>query len=82
MNSEATMQVFKMNDSLAVELPKAVVDELGLKEGDELSVIPTATDGVTVQKVDARAEFLRQMEQFRFPLPKGYKFDRDETNER
>ena len=76
------MQVFKVDDSLAVRLPKAVVDELGLKEGDDVSVLPLARDTVAVQKAATRAEFLRQMEQFRFPLPEGYTFDRDEANER
>ena len=69
-------------DSLAVRQPKAVVDELGLKEGDDVSVLPFAKDAVTVQKAPTRAEFLKQMERFRFPLPDGYKFDRDEANER
>jgi antitoxin MazE len=80
--NEANMQVFKVDDSLAVRLPKAVVDDLGLKEGDDVSVLPLAKDAVTVQKAATRAEFLRQMEQFRFPLPDGYNFDRDEANER
>ena len=35
-----------------------------------------------VEKIDKRAEFLRQAEAFRFQLPEGYKFDRDEANER
>ena len=37
---------------------------------------------LAVEKIDKRAEFLRQVEQFQFPLPEGYKFDRDEANER
>jgi antitoxin MazE len=77
------MQGVQMDDSrLAVRLPKAVVDELGLKEGDDVSVLPLAKDAVTVQKAAARAEFLRQTERFRFPLPDGYKFDRHEASER
>jgi len=35
-----------------------------------------------VAKVDRRAEFLRLLHQFHFPLPERYKFDRDEANER
>jgi antitoxin MazE len=35
-----------------------------------------------MEKIDKRASFLRQMEQFQFPLLDGYKFDRDEANER
>ena len=37
---------------------------------------------IEVEKVDKRAEFLRQVDQFHFPLPEGYRFDRDEANER
>jgi antitoxin MazE len=42
---EATMKVFKWGDDLAVELPEALVDQLGLKEGDELNIV-AAGDGV------------------------------------
>ena len=37
---------------------------------------------IAVGKVDKRAEFLRRVDQFHFPLPEGYRFDRDEANER
>lgn len=76
------MQVSKWGNSLAVRLPKALVDALKLSPGDELKVVEASKDRIAVVKVDKRAEFLRQVEQFRFPLPEGYKFDRDEANER
>ncbi|MGJ4997353.1 AbrB/MazE/SpoVT family DNA-binding domain-containing protein [Bradyrhizobium sp. HKCCYLS3077] len=76
------MQVIKVDDSLAVLLPKTLVDELGLKEGDDVSVLSIAKDTMTTQRAATRAEFLKQIEQLRFPLPDGYKFDRDEANER
>jgi antitoxin MazE len=76
------MQVSKWGNSLAVRLPKAMVDEMGLKPGDELQVVEASKSKITVEKRDKRAEFLKQIEQFRFPLPEGYKFDRDEANER
>lgn len=76
------MQVSKWGNSLAVRLPKALVDELGLVPGDELKVVEASKREIAVEKADRRAEFLKQMEQFRFPLPEGYKFDRDEANER
>jgi antitoxin MazE len=76
------MQVSKWGNSLAVRLPKALVDELGLVPGDELRVVETSKGQIAIEKVDKRAEFLRQMERFRVPLPEGYKFDRDEANER
>jgi antitoxin MazE len=39
------MKVFKWGDDLAVELPEVLVDQLGLKEGDELNLV-AAEDGV------------------------------------
>ena len=76
------MQVSKWGNSLAVRLPKALVDALGLAPGDELKVVEASKRQIAVEKVDKRAEFLKQMEQFRWPVPEGYKFDRDEANER
>ena len=76
------MRVSKWGNSLAVRLPKALVDELQLAPGDELSVVAASKKEIVVEKRDRRAEFLNAMEQFRWPIPDGYKFDRDEANER
>ncbi|MDA9406644.1 MULTISPECIES: AbrB/MazE/SpoVT family DNA-binding domain-containing protein [unclassified Bradyrhizobium] len=76
------MLVSKWGNSLAVRLPKALVEALKLSPGDELNVVEASKGQIAVEKIDKRAEFLRQVEQFRFPLPEGYKFDRDEANER
>lgn len=76
------MRVSKWGNSLAVRLPKALVEALKLSPGDELNVVEASKGRIAVEKVDKRAEFLKQVEQFRFPLPDGYKFDRDEANER
>jgi antitoxin MazE len=76
------MRVAKWGNSLAVRLPKALVDELQLAPGDELKVVSAKKKEVVVEKRDRRAEFLKAMEQFNWPAPEGYKFDRDEANER
>ncbi|MET4804333.1 AbrB/MazE/SpoVT family DNA-binding domain-containing protein [Bradyrhizobium sp. LB11.1] len=76
------MQVSKSGNSLAVRLPKALVEALKLSPGDELNVVEASKGQIAVEKVDKQAEFLRQVKQFQFPLPDGYKFDRDEANER
>jgi len=76
------MQVSKWGNSLAVRLPKALVDQLGLAPGDELNVVEASKQQIAVEKVDKRAEFLKQMRQFRWPAPQDFKFDRDEANER
>lgn len=37
---------------------------------------------LAVEKIDKRAEFLKLVEHFRFPLPEGFRFDRNQANER
>ena len=76
------MQVFKLDNSLVVRLPEALVQEMGLKDGDELAIVESSNQKVVVEKVDRRARFLSEMQRFRWPAPEGYKFDRDEANER
>ena len=76
------MRVSKWGDSLAVRLPKALVEQLGLAAGDELNVVEASKRHLAVERVDKRAEFLKQMQQFRWAAPEDYKFDRDEANER
>jgi antitoxin MazE len=71
-----------MGNSLAIRLPKRLVDKLGLKAGDELTVVAATKKKLAVEKHDRQAEFLKPIEQFRFPLPEGYTFGRKEANER
>jgi len=73
---EVVMRVFKWGDDLAVELPKALVEEMGLVEGDELDIVEV------VRKVDRRAEALENMRRRAWSAPADYTFDRDEANAR
>jgi antitoxin MazE len=79
---EDIIHVSKWGNSLAVRLPKKLVDEMNLKPGDELAVVKFKAGEIAVEKIDKRERFLKAMEQFRWPVPEGYKFDRDEANER
>ena len=80
---EMTMQVSKWGNSLAVRLPKALVDELGLKEGDELNVVAAGNGAIEVETRQARRKAaLERMAARNWTLPPDYKFDRDEANER
>jgi antitoxin MazE len=80
---EASMQVSKWGNSLAVRLPKALVDELGLKEGDELNVVAARSGALEVEtKEDQRRRALERMAARNWTLPPDYKFDREEANER
>ena len=77
------MQVSKWGNSLAVRLPKALVDQLGLKEGDELNVVAAGNGAIEVEtRVAKRQRALDRMAKRNWKLPKGYRFDRDEANER
>ena len=76
------MQVAKWGNSLAVRLPRKLVDEMKLKAGDEIEVVKAEGREVAIEKIDKREQFLKAMEQFHWPVPEGYKFDRDEANAR
>jgi antitoxin MazE len=77
------MQVSKWGNSLAVRLPKALVDKLGLKEGDELDVVAAKSGTIEVEtKENQRKAALERLASLNWSLPPDYKFDRDEANER
>ncbi|WP_294539202.1 AbrB/MazE/SpoVT family DNA-binding domain-containing protein [uncultured Rhodoblastus sp.] len=76
------MQVAKWGNSLAVRLPKKLVDELGLKPGDEIDIVEAAKEKLAVEKIDRREEALARLAAVNLKLPADYKFDRDEANER
>jgi antitoxin MazE len=77
------MRVSKWGNSLAVRLPKALVQQLRLKEGDQLNVV-AAGDGVIEVETnqDRRRRALERMAARNWTLPERYCFDRDHTNER
>lgn len=77
------MQVSKWGDSLAVRLPKKLVVQLGLKEGDDLNVVAAKDGTIEVEtREDQRRRALERMAALNWTLPPDYKFDRDEANER
>lgn len=79
------MQIGRWGNSLAVRLPKALVQRFALKEGDEIDA--EAVEAALGER--QRQEFLQQREdafrrigERRLPLPPGWKFDREEANAR
>jgi len=81
--TEATMKVFKWGDDLAVQLPEALVDQLGLKEGDELNFVAAENGVIEVEtREEQRRRALDRLATQNASLPADYKFDRDEANER
>jgi antitoxin MazE len=80
---EVTVQISKWGNSLAVRLPKALVDQLGLKEGDELNVVAAKDGTIEVETREAqRRRAIERLASLNWTLPPDYKFDRDEANER
>jgi antitoxin MazE len=81
--TESAMQVSKWGNSLAVRLPKALVEKLGLKQGDQLNVVAAKDGAIAVEtNEDQRRRALERMAARNWTLREGYSFDRDEANER
>ena len=76
------MRVAKWGNSLAVRLPRAVVEALQLHEGDEIEIAVASPRRFEVGRDRSREEALTTLRALRRPLPKGFRFDRDEANER
>lgn len=80
--TEGMMQVSKWGNSLAVRLPAAVVEALGLKEGDDIEITLAGSRAFEISKKPEAAEVLARLRKYRGRLPEGFKFDRFEANER
>jgi antitoxin MazE len=76
------MQVAKWGNSLAVRLPKRLVDALELKEGDEIEVVVAGTRRLEIARDMSREQALARLRALERPLPACFKFDRSEANER
>ena len=77
-----SMRVSKWGNSLAVRLPAAVVESLALEAGDqiEIRILDRREFGVVRDRSAEKA--IERMRRLRRPLPPGFKFDRQEANER
>ena len=76
------MVISRWGNSLGVRLPRALVENLGLKPGDELEVVASTPTRIVVAKDDRRAQAVDRMPRSRMALAGGYAFDRDEANAR
>jgi antitoxin MazE len=76
------MQVGKWGNSLAVRLPASVVETLRLKEGDEIEIEIASERTFRVRRDSSRERALEQLKALQRPLPPGFRFSRDEANER
>ena len=76
------MQVAKWGNSLAVRLPAAVIEALGLREGDDIELHVADAHHMGVARKPGREEMLKRLRAYRGRLPADFKFDRDEANAR
>lgn len=67
---------------MAVRLPDAVVKALGLKSGDEIEISVTGARQFQVGRDRSRARALERLRTLKKPLPKGFRFEREEANAR
>lgn len=76
------MQVSKWGNSLAIRLPRKLVDSLGLKEGDEIDVVSAVDHLLAIEKRVDRETALARMATRGWTVPDGYRFNREEANNR
>ena len=77
------MQVSRWGNSLAVRLPRALVEQLGLKEGDQLNVVAAKDGAIEVETNEGwRRRALQRMAARNWTVLEDYRFDRDEANKR
>lgn len=76
------MQVAKWGNSLAVRLPAAVVEALGLKEGDDIEIDVVGARALEVARKPAPRALLARVRKYRGRLPADFKFDRLGAHER
>ena len=76
------MRVSKWGNSLAVRLPKALVEDLGLKSGDRLEIVSEAKERIVIAKDERRLRAVERMRARAWSIPESYGFDREEANAR
>lgn len=76
------MQISKWGNSLAVRLPKSLIKELNLKEGDKLELKKDTGNIFLVTRTKTTDEVLFALRQFRGKLKAQDRLSRDKSNER
>ncbi|MGI2035109.1 AbrB/MazE/SpoVT family DNA-binding domain-containing protein [Rhizobium panacihumi] len=76
------MRVTRWNDALAVQIPDDVAKSLDLKEGDEVEISLVSARTKPRISEEERQQALERIRSTKWKLPEGWKFDRDEANER
>lgn len=75
------MRVSKWGSSLAVRLPAAVVEALGLHEGDDVILHAAVKRTLEIEKSPSAKELLARLRRFRGRFPMDFEFDHPGANE-
>jgi antitoxin MazE len=76
------MKVVRWGNSLAIRLPRSVVNALDIKEGDDITLEVADARHLSVSRNPGRTELLDRLRKYRGSLPADFKFDRLEANAR
>ena len=76
------MHVSKWGNSLAIRLPAAIVKALKLNAGDEIEITIAGKRTLELARDKSRERAVASLRRLARPLPAGFRFDRDELNER
>jgi antitoxin MazE len=76
------MQVSKWGNSLAVRLPRKLVEKLGLAEGDDVDVTSADARTIVISKSDDKSGFIARLRSLQKPKPAGFVWNRDDANTR
>ena len=76
------MQVSKWGNSLAIRLPAAVVEMLGLKEGDDVAIEVADPHRFRLARDTRGPDALNALAALGWTLPEDFRFSRDEANQR
>ena len=75
-------KVAKWGNSLAVRLPKTLVEDLGLKPDNEVEVVSAAPERIALANDERRQRAIERMRARAWSVPGDYVFDREEVNAR
>ena len=79
------IQIGRWGNSLAVRLPKALVERFGLKEGDEIDSAAVEAALAAARQDETQRRRMQALEDIAnagWTLPPDWQFDREEANAR
>lgn len=76
------MRVSRWGNSLAVRLPRKLVEQMRLAEGDEVDLTLVDRSAIGIAKPDTPDDVLARLRALQRPAPAGFRWSRDEANER